>query len=111
MKKLLLTLILITGLLNARIIDINTLAYGLSMYPLLVPGQEYYVKDTPYEELKPGMLVKFEHQGKRVVHMLKCRTLRNRWVTTGINKYTNPWPDKQPMGKEDYIGEVLLQLP
>lgn len=58
--------------------------YGDSMLPLYRSGTLLVVQPVPFEKLRRGMSVVFQHEGRSITHLLVAKAGK-AWRTTGLN--------------------------
>jgi len=75
--------------------------YGMSMFPVLLPGDKVQVHRIPFEELKPGQVLVFESNGQWVAHRLISKDNHNRQLITkgdGLKWLDNNVPEEMAKG-------------
>lgn len=75
--------------------------YGMSMFPVLLPGDKVQIHRIPFEEMKPGQVLVFESNGQWVAHRLIAKDSENRQLITkgdGLKWLDNKVPAEMAKG-------------
>jgi len=75
--------------------------HGMSMFPVLLPGDKVQVHRIPFEKLKPGQVLVFESNNQWVAHRLISKDNHNRELITkgdGLNWLDNNVPAEKAKG-------------
>lgn len=75
--------------------------HGMSMFPILFPGDSVHICRTTFEQIKPGQVVVFERAGQWIAHRLMVKDEAHRYLITrgdGLPRNDAPIPFQQVKG-------------
>jgi signal peptidase I len=77
--------------------------YGMSMFPILMPGDKVQVRRVGVQDMRVGQVLVFENQGQWVAHRLIAKQEDGKLITKGDGQ---PWKDN-PVAPESAKGIII----
>ncbi|MGQ1888873.1 S24/S26 family peptidase [Thermophagus sp. OGC60D27] len=74
---------------------------GMSMFPILLPGDSVQIRRIGFDEMRPGQVLIFEREGQWIAHRLMVKEEKSQYLTTrgdGLPRQDHPIPATQVKG-------------